>query len=93
MERGNRVDDYLVDASRGLCKCGNDESRSLQNGTWSSVMSPYEQRFIDVKYTSAVYGSVIVTLLEGKLVLTNLRDFSVCAISPSLNLLINFYSS
>ncbi|GKE54729.1 hypothetical protein Tco_1489885, partial [Tanacetum coccineum] len=55
---------HQKDASRGLCKCGNDESRSLQNGTWSSVMSPYEQRFIDVKYTSAVYGSVIVTLLE-----------------------------
>ncbi|GKB43097.1 hypothetical protein Tco_0888039, partial [Tanacetum coccineum] len=53
-----------VDASRGLCKCGNDEWRSLQNGTWSSVMSPYEQRFVDVKYTSAVYGYVTVTLLE-----------------------------
>ncbi|GKB04165.1 hypothetical protein Tco_0832308 [Tanacetum coccineum] len=54
----------IIDASRGLCKCGNDEWRSLPNGTWSSVMSPYEQRFVDVKYTSAVYGSVIVTLLE-----------------------------
>ncbi|GJW05758.1 hypothetical protein Tco_1568181 [Tanacetum coccineum] len=38
--------------------------RSLPNGTWSSVMSPYEQRFVDVKYTSAVYGSGTVTLLE-----------------------------
>nr|GEW10764.1 homolog of Synechocystis YCF37 [Tanacetum cinerariifolium] len=54
----------LLDASWGLCKCGNDEWRSFLNGTWSSVMSPYEQRFVDVKYTSAVYGFVIVTLLE-----------------------------
>ncbi|GKC69278.1 zinc finger, CCHC-type containing protein [Tanacetum coccineum] len=27
------------DASMGLCECGNDECRSLQNGTWSSIMS------------------------------------------------------
>ncbi|GJY70107.1 hypothetical protein Tco_0473089 [Tanacetum coccineum] len=50
------------DASLGLCECGNDEWRSLQNGTWSAVMSPYMTYYIDVKYTSRIYDSVNVTL-------------------------------
>ncbi|PWA71664.1 hypothetical protein CTI12_AA276330 [Artemisia annua] len=50
------------DASLGLCECGNDEWRSLQNGTWSSLMSPYDTSYVDVKYTSTIYDSVTVTL-------------------------------
>ncbi|GKE18257.1 hypothetical protein Tco_1425834, partial [Tanacetum coccineum] len=51
-----------LDASLGLCECGNDEWRSLQNGTWSAVMSPYVTNYIDVKYTRRIYDSVTVTL-------------------------------
>ncbi|GJS16224.1 hypothetical protein Tco_0410696 [Tanacetum coccineum] len=50
--------------THGNCQCENNEWRSLQYGIWSSVMSPYEDRFIDAKYTSRVYDSVTVSLFE-----------------------------
>ncbi|KVI00026.1 Transmembrane protein 194 [Cynara cardunculus var. scolymus] len=41
-------------ASLGLCQCEKDDWRSIQKGFWSSVMSPYEQRFVDVKFVGGV---------------------------------------
>ncbi|KAI3743371.1 hypothetical protein L1987_61078 [Smallanthus sonchifolius] len=51
-------------ASLGLCQCEKDDWRSVQKGLWSSTMSPYEQRFVDVKFIGRVSGSVTVTLDE-----------------------------
>lgn len=34
-------------------------------GSWSSVMSPYEQWFVDVKFVVDLKGFVTVTLKEG----------------------------
>ncbi|XP_024982700.1 uncharacterized protein LOC112519028 [Cynara cardunculus var. scolymus] len=51
-------------ASLGLCQCEKDDWRSIQKGFWSSVMSPYEQRFVDVKFVGGVSGSVTITLDE-----------------------------
>ncbi|KAK1426135.1 hypothetical protein QVD17_14804 [Tagetes erecta] len=51
-------------ASLGLCKCEKDDWSSVQKGLWSSVMSPYEQRYLDVKLTGGVSGSLTVTLDE-----------------------------
>lgn len=51
-------------ASLGLCECEKDDWRSVHKGSWSSVMSPYEQRFVDVKFIQDVPGSVTVTLDE-----------------------------
>ncbi|KAD5961749.1 hypothetical protein E3N88_13222 [Mikania micrantha] len=51
-------------SSLGLCQCEKDDWRSLQNGLWISTMSPYEQKFVDVKFSGMVTGSVTVTLEE-----------------------------
>ncbi|XP_071738907.1 uncharacterized protein [Rutidosis leptorrhynchoides] len=51
-------------SSLGLCKCETDDWRYLQNGIWSVTMSPYEQKYIDVKYDDRVTGSVTASLEE-----------------------------
>ncbi|KAJ0690921.1 putative NEMP family protein [Helianthus annuus] len=51
-------------ASMGLCQCEKDDWRTVHKGLWSSTMSPYEQRFVDVKFTGGMSGSVTVTLDE-----------------------------
>nr|XP_043616857.1 uncharacterized protein LOC122588745 [Erigeron canadensis]XP_043616858.1 uncharacterized protein LOC122588745 [Erigeron canadensis]XP_043616859.1 uncharacterized protein LOC122588745 [Erigeron canadensis] len=52
------------DASLGLCMCKKDDWRSMQKALWSSIISPYEQNFIDVKFVAEVSGFVTVTLDE-----------------------------
>lgn len=51
-------------SSLGLCQCEKDDYKSLQNGLWSSTMSPYEQTFVDVKFGDGVSGSVTVAIDE-----------------------------
>ncbi|XP_059646476.1 uncharacterized protein LOC132293147 [Cornus florida] len=51
-------------ASLGLCQCEKDKWSSVRKGLWSSVMSPYEERYIDVKFVGEVSGSVTVTVEE-----------------------------
>ncbi|KAL0926410.1 hypothetical protein M5K25_002640 [Dendrobium thyrsiflorum] len=51
-------------ASLGTCDCGHDDWRSLQNGEWKSVMSPYDTRFIDVKSIEKISGSITVYVEE-----------------------------
>ncbi|KAK7336296.1 hypothetical protein VNO77_16832 [Canavalia gladiata] len=48
----------------GWCQCEKDEWRSLQKGIWSAVMSPYETRYIDVRVSGDIPGSVTVALEE-----------------------------
>ncbi|CAI9273097.1 unnamed protein product [Lactuca saligna] len=55
---------FQRNSSLGLCQCEKDDWRSLQNGLWSSTMSPYEQTFVDVKFGDGVSGSVTVSLDE-----------------------------
>ncbi|XP_058204236.1 uncharacterized protein LOC131318459 [Rhododendron vialii] len=55
---------FHKNASRGLCQCEKDEWKSVQNGLWSSVMSPYGERFVDVKFAADIPGSVTVTVKE-----------------------------
>ncbi|KAF3442811.1 hypothetical protein FNV43_RR16729 [Rhamnella rubrinervis] len=54
----------LLNESLGLCQCEKDEWRSLQKGLWSSVMSPYQKKYVDVKFTGEVSGPVTVTLVK-----------------------------
>ncbi|KAG8367732.1 hypothetical protein BUALT_Bualt16G0103500 [Buddleja alternifolia] len=49
-------------SSLGLCQCGNDNWEGIQNGIWSSVVSPYEDRYIDVKFVNNLSGSVTVSI-------------------------------
>ncbi|XP_076917148.1 uncharacterized protein LOC143577097 [Bidens hawaiensis] len=51
-------------ASLRLCQCEKDDWGSVHKGLWSSTMSPYEQRFVDVKFIGGLSGSVTVTLDE-----------------------------
>ncbi|KAI3705397.1 hypothetical protein L1987_75634 [Smallanthus sonchifolius] len=51
-------------SSLGLCQCEKDDWRSLQNGLWVSTMSPYDHKFVDVKFGGMVTGSVTITLEE-----------------------------
>lgn len=51
-------------ASLGFCHCEKDDWRALQKGLWNSIMSPYEARYVDVKFTGVVPGSVTVSLEE-----------------------------
>lgn len=54
------------DASLGLCQCHKDDWRPLSNKMWwSFVMSPYENKIVDVKLTSGIdNGSVGISLYE-----------------------------
>lgn len=53
-------------ASLALCQCEKDEWKAIQKGgVWSSVMCPYEERYIDVKFVGGVAGSVSVAVEEG----------------------------
>ncbi|KAI3683749.1 hypothetical protein L1987_84263 [Smallanthus sonchifolius] len=47
-----------------LCQCEKDDWRSIQDGSWSSIMPPYEKRFIDVKFLTGISGFVTVSLDE-----------------------------
>ncbi|XP_058002586.1 uncharacterized protein LOC110655736 isoform X3 [Hevea brasiliensis] len=51
-------------ASLGLCHCEKDEWKSIQKGLWRSIMSPYEGRYVDVKFISEISGSVSISVEE-----------------------------
>lgn len=50
----------------GLCQCGKDEWKPIQKGQWIAVMSPYEDKFVDVKVLGGT-GAVTVSVDEGNL--------------------------
>ncbi|MBA0728408.1 hypothetical protein Golax_001309 [Gossypium laxum] len=51
-------------ASLGLCKCGDGDWKPLQKGIWHTAMSPFDDRYIDVKFIGDMSGSVTVALEE-----------------------------
>ncbi|XP_057506751.1 uncharacterized protein LOC130789967 [Actinidia eriantha] len=55
---------FHQNASRGLCQCEKDEWKAVQNWIWSSVMSPYEDRYVDLKFVGEFSCSVTVTVEE-----------------------------
>lgn len=52
-------------ASLGLCQCEKSEWKGIEKGLWSSVMSPYDTRYVDVKVVGEVPGSISVAIDEG----------------------------
>lgn len=52
-------------ASLGLCLCEKDDWKAIHKGLWFSVMSPYEDRYVDVKFLGDVSGSLTITIEEG----------------------------
>ncbi|GAB4857252.1 hypothetical protein Ancab_015158 [Ancistrocladus abbreviatus] len=57
--------------SRGVCQCEQDEWKSVQNGIWSSMMFPYDDKYIDVKFVGEVSDSLTVSIEEGHEIITN----------------------
>ncbi|CAL5431671.1 unnamed protein product [Camellia sinensis] len=53
---------FKGNASRGLCQCETDEWKTVHKELWSSVMSPYEDRYVDVKFVDKIAGYVTVTV-------------------------------
>lgn len=51
-------------ASLGSCQCEKDEWKTSQKGLWNFVMSPYEDRYVDVKFIGEISGSVTVSVEE-----------------------------
>ncbi|XP_050214133.1 uncharacterized protein LOC126665390 isoform X2 [Mercurialis annua] len=51
-------------ASSALCHCEKDEWKGLQKGVWSAVMSPYNEKFVDVKFVGEIYGPVKLFIKE-----------------------------
>lgn len=52
-------------SSLALCECEKDEWKTIQKGVWSSVISPYEHRYVDVKIIGEVPGDFTVSISEG----------------------------
>lgn len=50
-----------------MCECEKDEWKDVRKGFWSSVMSPYEDRYVDVKVIGKVSDDVIISVEEGKI--------------------------
>ncbi|XP_030517609.2 uncharacterized protein LOC115731119 [Rhodamnia argentea] len=51
-------------SSRTLCECEKDEWKSIQKGVWSSVISPYVRRYVDVKIIDEVPSPITVSISE-----------------------------
>ncbi|XP_020258237.1 uncharacterized protein LOC109834613, partial [Asparagus officinalis] len=47
--------------SKGLCQCEDDQWKTLQEGQWTAVISPYERRYIDVKVEDKLPYSFTIT--------------------------------
>ncbi|XP_050370528.1 uncharacterized protein LOC126788565 [Argentina anserina] len=83
-------------ASVGHCQCRKDEWKSLDNGLWEAVMSPYDERYIDVKYIGDFLGSSTITVEE---VSQQWRlwflavGFSLLLLAPSISNWVHFYYS
>eukprot|EP01018_Ginkgo_biloba_P009723 Gb_34412 [translate_table: standard] len=50
--------------SLGLGQCPQDEWKSLQKGSWSVTMSPYETKYMDIRITDTFSISVTVSIEE-----------------------------
>lgn len=49
-----------------------DEWQTLQKGQWSAMISPYENRYIDVNFKDKTSTSCTISIEEGKMLFTNL---------------------
>jgi hypothetical protein len=49
----------------GLCECESSKWKSLQNGQWNGLISPYEKRYIDVRVKDQISTSFSLSIQEG----------------------------
>ncbi|XP_026664990.1 uncharacterized protein LOC103718839 isoform X3 [Phoenix dactylifera] len=55
---------FLRNVSIGLCQCEIDEWQTLQKGQWSTVISPYENRYVDVNFKDKTSTSCTISIEE-----------------------------
>ncbi|XP_057519351.1 uncharacterized protein LOC130800035 isoform X2 [Amaranthus tricolor] len=61
----NRIQICLhTNASVGMCQCEKDAWKSVYKGIWISMISPYEDKYVDVKFIGDVSGSVTISVDE-----------------------------
>ncbi|KAK1295663.1 hypothetical protein QJS10_CPB15g02129 [Acorus calamus] len=51
--------------STGMCECGNVWA-PIEKGQWTSVISPYGDKYVDVKFLDGVTGPVTISIKEGQ---------------------------
>uniref|UniRef100_A0A7N0TVE4 Uncharacterized protein n=1 Tax=Kalanchoe fedtschenkoi TaxID=63787 RepID=A0A7N0TVE4_KALFE len=51
-------------ASLAVCQCDKDDWKNIHKGFWTSSMSPYDERYVDVKFSGEIFGSVAITVEE-----------------------------
>ncbi|KAK9155020.1 hypothetical protein Sjap_002500 [Stephania japonica] len=55
---------FLRNASLAPCQCAKDDWGTLQKGKWSAVMSPYEDKYLDLKFSDGLSGTLAVSVEE-----------------------------
>lgn len=83
-------------ASLGLCQCEKEEWISVQKGIWQSIISPYDVRYIDVKFISDISATVTVSLKEDFQqwrLLCLAIGFAVWLLAPIVSSWVPFYYS
>ncbi|KAI3994126.1 hypothetical protein MKX01_012383, partial [Papaver californicum] len=51
-------------ASSGMCQCGKDDWKAIQYGQWNALMSPYQDRYVDLMFMDGVSVLVEVSVEE-----------------------------
>ncbi|KAI7998675.1 hypothetical protein LOK49_LG10G01175 [Camellia lanceoleosa] len=87
---------FHKNASRGLCQCEKDEWKAVQKGHWSSVVSPYGDRYVDVKFVGEISGPVTLTVedeFQRWRLLCLAFGFVLLLLAPVVNSWVPFYYS
>lgn len=56
---------FCRNASLALCQCEKDDWKAIHKGFWSSVMSPYDYRYVDLKLVGEVSDPITLSIVEG----------------------------
>ncbi|KAK9134912.1 hypothetical protein Syun_014242 [Stephania yunnanensis] len=83
-------------ASLASCQCEKDDWVTLQKGNWSAFMSPYEDKYLDLKFSNGLSGTLTVSIEEEfhqwRLIVLIL-GFGLLLLAPILSNSIPFYYS
>ncbi|KAK9116536.1 hypothetical protein Sjap_015483 [Stephania japonica] len=84
------------DASLASCQCGKDDWGTLQKGNWSAFMSPYEDKYLDLKFSNELSGTLTVSIEEvfhQWCLIVLILGFGLLLLAPILSTSIPFYYS
>ncbi|KAK9086056.1 hypothetical protein Sjap_026467 [Stephania japonica] len=68
------------DAALASCQCGKDDWGTLQKGNWSAFMSPYEDKYLDLKFSNGLSKTLTVSIEEKmEVLMSSIAQFVKCA--------------